>query len=223
MIYVTGDLHGDIGRFKSKAMRKLRKNDYLLVCGDFGFLWDGSKKERRLLKWIGRRRYHVLFVEGTHDNLDLLDEYPVTEWNGGLVHEISGKLRHLCRGQVFNLEDQAIFAFGGGESRDTDSREERWWSRELPTPEEIQQGRDALNKNGNAVDYIITHQCSRRMKSFLVMHEDEVNVLDTFFDEVRETCKFKRWFFGSYHRNKIIPPTEAAIYDAVAPIHSMKF
>lgn len=46
MIYLTGDLHGDLERFKSKEMKKLKKGDTLIVCGDFGFLWDGSKKEQ---------------------------------------------------------------------------------------------------------------------------------------------------------------------------------
>lgn len=50
MIYVTGDVHADLGRFKGKAAKKLKKGDTLIVCGDFGFVWDGSKKEQRVLK-----------------------------------------------------------------------------------------------------------------------------------------------------------------------------
>lgn len=50
MIYFTGDLHGDYDRFKSKELKKLKKGDTLIVCGDFGFLWDGSKKEQSILK-----------------------------------------------------------------------------------------------------------------------------------------------------------------------------
>lgn len=222
MIYVTGDLHGDIDRFSTKQFRKLKKHDYLIVCGDFGFLWDGSQKEKRLLKWIGRRRYHVLFVEGTHDNLDLLREYPLAEWNGGVVREISGKLKYLCRGQVFRLEDSAIFAFGGGESRDTDTRGGSWWSGELPSAEEIAVARETLARHHNQVDYIVTHQCSRRIKKFLAMDDNEANILDTFFDEVRDSCRFKRWFFGGYHINKIVPPSEIALYDRVLPIISSK-
>ncbi|WP_418452613.1 metallophosphoesterase, partial [Anaerotruncus massiliensis (ex Liu et al. 2021)] len=83
MIYVTGDVHADLGRFKGKAAKKLKKGDTLIVCGDFGFVWDGSKKEQRVLKWLGKRRYSVLFVEGTHDNLDLLAGYPVVDFCGG--------------------------------------------------------------------------------------------------------------------------------------------
>ena len=45
MVYITGDLHGDFSRFSSPAMRRLRKGDTLIVCGDFGFIWNGDKKE----------------------------------------------------------------------------------------------------------------------------------------------------------------------------------
>ena len=45
MIYVTGDIHGQIDRFKEKELKALKKKDTLFVLGDFGFLWDGSRQE----------------------------------------------------------------------------------------------------------------------------------------------------------------------------------
>lgn len=74
MIYITGDLHGDISRFSAPAMRRLRKGDTLIVCGDFGFVWDGSAKEQKLLKKIGAKPYTVLFLDGCHENFQLLQE-----------------------------------------------------------------------------------------------------------------------------------------------------
>lgn len=216
MIYVTGDMHGDISRLRSKEARRLRKNDYLIICGDFGFIWDGSPKEKRILKWLGKRKYHVLFIEGTHDNLDLINTYPVKEWNGGLVHEISGKVRHLIRGGVFNLDGSKVFAFGGGESHDADLRgHDMWWHEELPTPEVIAEARENLRRNDNKIDYIVTHQTSRKIKMFLSMFDTEFNILDVFFDEVRETCKYSRWFFGSYHVNKVIPPSDLSLFSSI--------
>ena len=35
MICVTGDMHGDLSRFKDKKIKKLKKGDFLIVCGDF--------------------------------------------------------------------------------------------------------------------------------------------------------------------------------------------
>lgn len=224
MIYVTGDMHGDISRLRSRAARRLKKNDYLIVCGDFGFLWDGSDREKRILKWLGKRRYNILFIEGTHDNLDLLEEYPVADWNGGKVHEISGKLRHLIRGHVFELDGKKIFAFGGGESFDADMRigVSMWWHRELPTPEIVEDAKQNLRAHNNKVDYIITHQTGGRLKRFLSLEERDFNILDVFFDEIRESCGYSRWFFGSYHLNKTIPPSDSALFGAIVPADSGK-
>ena len=47
MIFVTGDTHGDISFFKNPALKKLGEKDYLIICGDFGFLWDPSNPEEQ--------------------------------------------------------------------------------------------------------------------------------------------------------------------------------
>ena len=72
MIYVTGDMHGDLERFKTKEIRRLKKGDTLIVCGDFGFVWDGSERERKTLQWIGKRRFTTLFMK-----------IPLTMWTTG--------------------------------------------------------------------------------------------------------------------------------------------
>ena len=73
MIYITGDTHGELDRFKEKQLRRLGKNDVLFVLGDFGFLWDGGKEEKKRLDWLARRPYTILFLDGTHENYDRLD------------------------------------------------------------------------------------------------------------------------------------------------------
>ena len=114
MIYVTGDLHGELERLKAKSFRKLKKGDTVIVCGDFGFLWEGGKKEERLLKKLGRLKYRLLFLDGCHENYDLLDRYPVSGFSGGQAQVLSGNLIHLLRGQVYTIEGRTVFAMGGG-------------------------------------------------------------------------------------------------------------
>ena len=215
MIYITGDTHGDITRFKSKELRRLRKGDTLIICGDFGFAWDGSEREKRLIKWIGKRRYNVLFVEGTNDNLALLDAYPQAEWQGGKIRELSGRLRLMSRGEVFEIEGKRIFAFGGGEAQDEMIGCPNEEGGELPCPQEIDNARKNLERVGYKVDYIVTHQPSRKIQQFLAMNQNNTSVLDSFLDEVREKCEYRRWFFGSIHKNKRIPPNEMALFTAV--------
>ena len=54
MIYITGDLHGEIERFDDKKMKKLKKGDILIVCGDFGFIWNNSIEEQKKLGFTAK-------------------------------------------------------------------------------------------------------------------------------------------------------------------------
>ena len=92
MVYVTGDMHGDFERFKLPAMKKLKKGDTLIICGDFGFLWDGSKEEEKILEKLSEKKFNICFVDGTHENFEMLNSFPVSEWNGGKVHHIIGSV-----------------------------------------------------------------------------------------------------------------------------------
>ena len=75
MIYVTGDTHGDISRFKKRELKKFTKKDYLIICGDFGFLWNESAEEQEKLDFLKSQKYTILFVDGTHENFDLLESF----------------------------------------------------------------------------------------------------------------------------------------------------
>ncbi len=219
MIYVTGDIHADQARFKTKAMKPLKKGDTLIVCGDFGFIWDGSKNEQKVLKWLEKRPYQILFVEGTHDNLDMLAEYPQGSFSGGSARRISSNIFQLLRGEIYHIEDVDIFTFGGGESPDMDDRIEgiSWWRNELPSKEEIAYARQNLESHGNKVDYIITHSPSSVVNSFLDMDHMRTDQLGAFLDGVSREVQYKQWYFGRYHFDKVIPPLHHAVYLDVLP------
>jgi hypothetical protein len=140
MIYITGDTHGmedweKINTTNFPIQKGLTKNDYLIITGDFGGVWDGEEQDRYILKSYDQRPFTTLFIDGNHENHDLLDKYPVEKWNGGKIHRISDSVIHLMRGQVFELDGVKIFAMGGAESTDKMYRREgiSWWSREMPS------------------------------------------------------------------------------------------
>ena len=56
MVYITGDTHGDISVFKNPKLRKLGEDDILIICGDFGFLWDGSDEEKKNLEKLMKKK-----------------------------------------------------------------------------------------------------------------------------------------------------------------------
>lgn len=220
MIYVTGDTHGDIARFKSREMKKLRRRDTLIVTGDFGFIWDGSRREKRQLRWLSHRRYNLLFVDGTHDNFDLLSQYPEVEYCGGKARKIGKRLYYLCRGEVFTIENKTVFAMGGGESLDLDVRIPgvSWWPQEQPSMPELRNARNNLAKYDDRIDFIVTHDCSTTLMDFIDMDNNRITPLNAFFEVVGKNCRFTRWAFGCYHQDKRIPASYIAVFKSVMPL-----
>ena len=66
------------------------------------------------LKKLSSLPFTIAFVDGCHENFDLLEQYPIEEWNGGKIHRISENIVHMMRGQVFYIQGKKIFTFGGG-------------------------------------------------------------------------------------------------------------
>ena len=167
MIYITGDTHSDFTRFTEDQFpiqSEMTKSDYVIICGDFGGVWtfeEESRREKEVLDWLNERNFTTLFVDGNHENYTrLYNNYLVEEWHGGKVHRIRNSVLHLMRGEIFDINNKKIFAFGGAKSHDIQDgilnldEEERiyeyrkrgayfrirdfsWWDLELPTKEEI--------------------------------------------------------------------------------------
>ncbi len=220
MLYVTGDTHGDFERFASSKLKKLRKGDVLFICGDFGFIWDGSKKEEKMLKKIGKLKYNVCFIDGTHENFERIRSYEQVEFHGGDAHHICGNLYHLMRGQVYDFDGTTVFAMGGGEIPDIDIRTDgnSWSGDEIPTEAELYAGAKNLRARDNKVDIIITHEPPTKIKGFLKLKDKEparISGLNTYFEELGAACDYKHWFFGSMHMDKFISSSHIAVFQNV--------
>ena len=47
MVYIIGDTHGDNSYiYNIQHKENLTKNDYIIICGDFGFVWNGDYKKQ---------------------------------------------------------------------------------------------------------------------------------------------------------------------------------
>ena len=72
------------------------------------------------------------------------------------------------------------------------------------------------------MDYIITHDCSSKVKQFLDLNAQDgavhLNYLNSYFEALYERAKFRHWFFGAYHMDKRIPPRCSAVYREILPI-----
>lgn len=224
MIFVTGDLHGGMEKGKFHPIlfpeqRLLVKDDYVIIAGDFGCIWDGSKEhDEVMLKWLEEKPFTTLFIDGNHENFDLLYKYPTEVWNGGVVHRIRDSILHLTRGQVFNIFGYKIFTFGGATSIDKAYRREgiSWWPQEIPNHAEIETALDNLAKVDNKVDYVITHTCTSDVSDALnpYNHGCPVNKM---LDEFDKIITYKKWYFGHMHVDQVMGK-HVALYNDIRRI-----
>ena len=224
MIYITGDLHGDESRLYSREWFKLKKGDILIILGDFGFLWNGSKEEKQVVEWLGKRPYTVCFLDGAHENFDMLKKCRKTMWKGGKVRRVSGNLYHLCRGQIFNVEGTTFFTFGSGENEELEASDPIKMRRgEMPTPAEMREGALNLEEKGWQVDYILTHEPPSLVKSAMALkkgREPRINHLNGYLQEIDKECGFNHWYFGAMHEDRLITPKHTCLFEKIIMLGS---
>lgn len=207
---LTGDTHGilEIEKIEEyfQAYDEYTKEDYLIILGDVGVLWN-EVDDKEVQRTLNSLPVTTLWIDGNHENFDLINSYPVERWKGGNVHFISDSIIHLMRGQVFSINGRKFFTFGGGNSIDKAGRYEgvSWWADEMPSNYEYESGLENLDANDWTVDYVLTHTCPSFVAEQLVayMHPGEEE-LQKYFDNVAEALEFERWFFGHWHTDETI-------------------
>lgn len=246
MLYITGDCHSDFSRFSTRAFpaqRRMSKEDCILICGDFGGVWDRSPSNEHWLDWLEEKHFTTLFVDGNHENFDLLDSMPTEHWKGGLVHQVRPSVLHLCRGEVFQLEDMRLFVMGGASSHDKpdgvlrqgpdlkrqrkmlDRRggryrveHENWWAQELPDEAQLQRARANLEEADWQVDLVVTHCAPTALQAQIVTNRPPDRLTD-FLEEVRGKLSYRRWYCGHYHRELCLPRERLQVlYHSICPV-----
>lgn len=211
-IYLSGDIHGLIDidglteYFDEDACGDgLTKEDYLIILGDAGILWDGGTRDCEVQRILNELPVTTLWIDGNHENFDLLEAYPEEDRFGGKVHVISDSVIHLMRGQVFKIDGKSFFTFGGGYSIDKYRRTPgvSWWEQEMPSCREYDEGIANLEAVGNRVDYILTHTCPRKVAEVVCydLMEGEEELQD-YLQRIADRAAFDGWFFGHWHTDE---------------------
>ena len=252
MIYITGDTHGEFQRFSNKQLRRqgpiISEKDYLIICGDFGLCWAKDSTFDYHCKYFKNKNFTILWVQGNHENYDMLQEFPTEEWHGGMVrHIVHNKVILLERGQIFDIEGKKFFTFGGAASHDVQggilNREdpefqqkkkraikqylpyriehESWWKEELPSEEEMEEGRRNLAAHDYKVDYVITHCCATKVQNELDKGPGHLflpDVLTDYFQELEEKLQYGHWYFGHYHMDWQLDEKHTVVYRGIEEV-----
>lgn len=216
---ITGDTHGDLSFKRIFQARKLGYT-HLIICGDFGYIWTGDSKEQRQLDYLNKIGVTVLFIDGNHENFNLLNSYPISKMYSGQVHQIRDNIIHLMRGEYYTIGNHTFWCMGGANSTDKEFRKENksWWKEELPSLEELHHGLDVLNNHNNKVDYILTHT-SYPSALIKVGGEFRIDELSDYLNQIKVTTDYKYWYFGHMHNNfRIIDYNTKCLYRDIEEI-----
>ncbi len=223
MIFLAGDIHGNLEvqkvvDFFEAYPHPLSKADTLILLGDTAICWDDGPMDAQLQLVLQTLPVTVAFVDGNHENHDLLNNRRVVSWKGGLAHQIREDIYHLMRGEVFTLEGKTFFTFGGGYSVDCLRRTPglTWWEREMPGKEEYQKGLANLQAHGNRVNYILTHTAPSWVleQELFELFEGE-EPLQEFLDEVAQCVTYDHWYCGHFHVDATPDATFTMVYNNI--------
>jgi len=212
-VYLTGDIHGQLsvrrlGRDNFPDGRSLTRDDFVIILGDFGLVWDGSKSDEYWLDWLEGKPWTTLFIDGNHENHPLLAAHPTRAFCGGTVHEIRPHVLHLMRGNVFDLPvgggTKSFLAMGGAASHDRQWRTEgrSWWPEEIPSDEERETCEASLEQCGWHVDHVLTHDAPSDMVpkiGILSGRRFRADEYERWLNSIAYRTEFGHWWMGHYH------------------------
>lgn len=229
MIYITGDTHGgaDMKKLVSHTITdRLKAEDTLIICGDFGFVWNTkgeAKNEKTWLDWFDSRPWTTVFLDGNHECFPRLFTYPQITWHGGQVHQIRGKLMHLMRGEIYTIEDKTFFVMGGAASHDRGPAAgntksvigKYWWPEEIPSQEEMMHGMENLHACDNKVDYILTHCLPSDLQEIQTMGKFPPDALTEYLHAISTTVEYTHWYSGHYHVDQDITEHVTILFNKI--------
>jgi hypothetical protein len=223
-IYITGDTHGGVDGWKiSHKVFHCDKDDLLIVCGDNGFIWEWdyhtNPKAKRseiyeLNKYVTGRRFIMGSVLGNHECYPrIYSEFPEEELYGGKVIRVAPNFFFFKNGEVYTINGQRFFVWGGARSVDKNRRIEgkTWWPEEIPTQADFDNALSNLAKHNWCVDFVLSHTCSQAEIYYFMPRIAAQDATMKDFDpagimlgELMSRLSFNHHFFGHLHIDQTI-------------------
>lgn len=222
--YIRGDLHGSVSILKTyNDFNYFDANDVLIILGDFGVIWDEVTVEKNI-KCLEDCPYTIAFVDGNHENFNLIKEKEQIEnWNGGKVGRISKNIIHLLRGEIYNLNGKRVGVMGGADSVDKWHRIENksWWKTETITNEDVETFRANLDSN-NKIDIMLTHDCPSSLVPIIKLYSGinggRITNSQKQLEIINNLANIEKWYFGHWHLDRKINSKFECLYKLIKEI-----
>ena len=217
MIYITGDIHGEVFRVEEAVETfNIGSEDIIVLLGDVGMNYYGNNRgDKHRKKRMNKLGVPIFCIHGNHEmRPGTIATYREMEWHGGTVYveDEYPNLLFAKDGDAYDMDGQKVIVIGGAYSVDKWYRLQcglSWFPDEQPSEAikaSVEQKLEELNWK---VDAVLTHTCPERYiprEAFLssVNQATVDNSTEQWLDTIAERLDYRAWFCGHWHINKRI-------------------
>ena len=233
MVYITGDIHGEVYRVSEMIEKyEITPNDVIVILGDVGMNYYGNKYgDRRNKKRLNNFGIPILCIHGNHEmRPETLITYREEPWMGGTVYfeEEFPNLFFAKDGEIYDLEGIKAIAIGGAYSVDKWYRLQRnihWFPNEQPSVEIKTRVEKKLDDLGWQIDAVLTHTCPygyipREAFMSCVDQSTVDNSTELWLDTLEKKLNYKAWYCGHWHIEKRIDKIHF-LFESVETVSSL--
>lgn len=224
MIYITGDLHGNIEQIKEVMDKVNCKIDNVIIqLGDAGFNYHLNKKDKQVKDFVYNYDINWFVIRGNHDANPIYNKNIVeTEQYGnhGYIEKDYPNIFYAENGNVYNIQGNDFLVLGGAYSVDKWYRIDHgynWFNDEQMSKEEMEKfWQSGISK----VDAILSHTCPyENMPRHLFLSQIDQSTVDNsmeyFLHNVKKKVQYNNWFFGHFHANEQIEENMYMLYNGI--------
>ena len=217
MIYITGDIHGEVFRIAEAVARfNIGSEDIIVLLGDVGMNYYGNKcGDRHRKKRLNKLGVPMFCIHGNHEmRPGTIPSYHEVEWHGGAVYveDDHPNLLFAKDGEVYDLDGQKTIVIGGAYSVDKWywlQCDLNWFPDEQPSEKIKAKVEQKLHELGWRVDAVLTHTCPERYipREAFLSGVDQATVdssTEQWLETIAERLDYRAWFCGHWHINKRI-------------------
>jgi len=217
MIYITGDIHGEVFHVAEAVDRfKITAEDVIVILGDAGMNYFGNNHgDRRRKKKLNKLGVPIFCIYGNHEmRPETIDTYHEEQWHGGTVYaeDEYPNLLFAKDGEVYDLDGQKTIVIGGAYSVDKWYRlrmDMNWFPDEQPSAEIKARVERKLEELNWKVDVVLSHTCPEQympVEAFLSGIDQSTvdNSTEEWLGMIEKKLEYKDWYCGHWHINKRI-------------------
>jgi len=216
-IYCHGDIHGEVFEAfsynQSPEMRKLTSEDYVIIAGDFGVIWDwhgDSEEDYYRLNWLNSKPWKTIVVLGNHECYPIYEAMPHctpdflnsgTMWQCTYMGTTFENIYIIDTIATLDIDGKHILCINGAESHDKKWRTEgiNWWPQEVVN---IDACLDFMAEHDKEhFDLIVTHEAPVLVKEMLPFLLDRYirTCGEKYLEILRKELDFDVWVHGHMH------------------------